>query len=295
MSLRLTCALLLIVIATPTFAAPIPAPIEDMLRAASPTDRKVVAKVAKATATDSVTEIDALVAALSAAETAEKQAALATQGFWDGWSGEGSLGGSFSTGNTEETGVSAGLALEKRGVDWEHDLSFAADYLRTDGATRRERFYAGYTGRYDLSGDFFFAFGLLSFERDRFSGIDYRFTESLGAGYRLYDTDRFKWTIEGGPALRQTSFTDGTDENKVDLLGRTDIDWQISDSFTLTERAGFVLSRGNSSYFAKTAATATVLGDLKARLSLDVLHETEPPAGRVKTDTITRASLVYDF
>ncbi|MGB3723227.1 MAG: DUF481 domain-containing protein [Pacificimonas sp.] len=282
-------------IASPAFAAPIPAPIEGMIRAADPEERDTVVKVAKRAAADSGTEIDALVADLKAGEKAAQQETLANQGFFEGWSGEGALGGSFSTGNTDELGAAASLGLNKRGRNWEHDLKLAFDYQRTNGTTRRERIYAGYTSRRDLGGDLFFAFGLLSFERDRFSGIDYRFTESLGVGYRLADGDDFKWTVEGGPAARQTRFTDGRDLSNIDLLGRTDIEWKPSDNLTLTESAGFLLSTGNSSYFSKSAVTAKLLGDISARLSFDVLHETDPPAGREKTDTITRASLVYGF
>ncbi len=286
---------LVIALATPAIAAPIPAPIETMIREADAGERETVAKVAKRAAAESAAEIDALVADLKAGEMAAEQQALASQGFWEGWTGEGAIGGSFSTGNTEETGASASLGLNKRGLNWEHDFKLAADYLETNGEARRERFYAGYTARRDLGSDFFFAFGLLSFERDRFSGIDYRFTESLGAGYRISDSGSFKWTVEGGPALRQTSFTDGRDTSKVDLLGRTDIDWTLAENLTFTESAGFLLSSGNSSLYSKSAITAKVLGDISARLSFDVLHETEPPAGRESTDTITRASLVYGF
>ncbi|MEO0499919.1 MAG: DUF481 domain-containing protein, partial [Pseudomonadota bacterium] len=52
---------------------------------------------------------------------------------------------------------------------------------------------------------------------------------------------------------------------------------------------------GNSSFYSRSAATATILGDLAARLSFDIMHETDPPPTQENTDTITRASLVYEF
>ena len=227
-----------------------------MLRAADAGDRETVAKVAKKTVPESSAEIDALVATMKAEEEAAKRAALASQGFLEGWSGEGAVGGSYSTGNTEEIGASVSLALGKRGLEWEHDLNAAFDYLSTEGTTRRERIFAGYTGRRDLGGDWFFAFGLLSYERDRFSGIDRRFTESLGVGYRIADGKRFSWSVEGGPALRQTVFSDGRSENDINLLGRTELAWKATESIRLTETAGFVIGGGNSSYYSKSAATA---------------------------------------
>ena len=285
----------LMLFAVPATAAPIPEPIEAMLRAAGSGDRATVAKVARKAAPGSAAEINALVAALNAKDEADRRAAVAAQGLFDGWTGEGAVGGSYSTGNTEEIGASASLALEKRGLDWEHDLNASFDYQRTQGTTRRERFFAGYAGKYDIGGDLFFAFGLLSYERDRFSGIERRFTESLGAGYRIADGERFTWSVEGGPALRQTRFSDGRNENDVNFLGRTELAWRPTRTLKLTEIAGFVIGGDNSSYYSKSAATATILGDLSARLSLDILHETKPPEGREKTDTITRASLVYGF
>jgi|TARA_R100000501_G_scaffold18139_1_gene36355 putative salt-induced outer membrane protein len=272
-----------------------PQPIEQMIRAASPAERATVAKVAKRTAASSAEEIDQLVASLVAEETRAERERLASQSFLDGWAGQGGVGGTYSTGNTREIGGNASLALSKRSLAWEHDINVQFDYLKSNGQTRRERIYAGYTGRRDFGGSFFFSFGLLSFERDRFSGIDSRFTESLGIGYRLADTGNFQWTLEGGPAARQTQFTDGRDLSRVDLLGRTDIDWKLSSDLRLTESAGFLLSGENSSLYSKTAITTTIFGDLSARLSYDVLHETDPPEGRQKTDTITRASLVYGF
>lgn len=290
--LRLLCAF---AIAAPAHAAPIPDSIEAMIRSAKPGERATIVKVAKRAAADSAAEIDALLATIKAEEKANEEQRLAAQGFWDGWTGEGAVGGTFSTGNTDETGLSASIGLTKRGRIWEHDIQLTADYLETNGEARRERFYAGYTGRRDFGGDFFFAFGLLSFERDRFGGLDYRFTESIGLGYRIFETDDLKWTVEGGPAARQTKFTDGVTSNRIDLLGRTDIDWKITDTLRLTESAGFLASGGNSSLYSKTALTAQVLSNLSARLSYDILHETDPPEGREKTDTITRASLVYGF
>ncbi|MBZ6377580.1 hypothetical protein B5C34_04195 [Pacificimonas flava] len=291
-------AALLLLLASTSFsadAAPIPEVVEAMLRDASADELATVEKLAKRAAPDSAKEIAALAKEIRTTRAEAKAERIASQGFFDGWAGEGAIGGSLSSGNTDELGVSASLNLDKRTTRWEHDIRLSFDYLETNGTVRRERIYSGYTGRFDLSGDAFFSFGLLSFERDRFSGIEYRFTESLGLGYRLADSDDLSWTVEGGPALRQTGFTDQEDENRLDLLGRTDVEWKPSSTVTLSQGAGFVLSTGNSSLYSKSAATAKLAGNLSARMSFDVLHETDPPDGRESTDTITRASLVYGF
>lgn len=277
------------------FAAPPPG-IEAMLRAAKPGELATVAKVAKRVEPQSARAIDKLVANLKKERAAAKRERLAALGYFEGWNGEGALGGSISTGNTDELGLSASLELGREGIEWDHELQLAADFRETNDIRTRERFFAQYIGRYDLSRDLYFAFGALSFERDRFSGISWRFTESLGVGYRIARSDTLRWLVEGGPALRQTKFTNGERENQLELLGRTDIEWKIAETVMLSEEAGFLVGGGgNNSFFSKSAATAQLIGDLSARLSFDILHETSPPAGREETDTITRASLVYDF
>ena len=285
----------LLIASAPAAAEPIPDQIRDMIMSANPGERGTVGNVAKRAAPESAKEISALISQLNDEDKAENEAQLALQGFFDGWTGEGSIGGTLSTGNTDQEGLSASLGLDKRSLNWEHNLDLSFDYLATNGEITRERIYAGYISRFDLSGPMYFSFGLLSFERDRFSGLEYRFTESLGLGYRLRDSADFSWTIEGGPALRQTSFTDQDDENRLDLLGRTEVRWKPASNITLSESAGVVWSTGNSSLYSKSAATAKLVDNLSARVSFDVLHETEPPADREKTHTITLAIEHYAF
>ena len=281
--------------AAPAAAAPIPDPIREMLEQAQESELSAVAKVAKRVAPGSAEEVEAYVAERKAARQAAERERLASRGFFEGWKGEGALGGSYSTGNTNEIGFSAALDLRRRGLQWEHEIDLSFDYLETDDVTQRERYYAAYIGRRDLGDDWFFAFGLLSYERDLFAGIESRFTESLGLGYRLADTEDFSWTVEGGPALRQTEFSNGTSENNINLLGRTDLDWQITERLRFTEAAGFTFGGGNTSLYSRTAFTAELLEALSARLSFDVQHETDPPADEANTSTISRVSLVYEF
>lgn len=276
-------------------ARSIPKPIEAMLQAAKPAELAAVQSVAKRAAPGHAAQIDALAAELVAKWAAQSQGKLEQGGLLDGWEGEGALGGSFLAGNTDQLSFSTSLAFKKRSRRWEHELDLSFDYLESNGKTRRERIYAGYSGKFDLSEQAFFSIGLLSFERDPFSGLDYRFTESLGAGYRLAKGKEFSWTVEGGPALRQTAFTDGREKSELDILGQTDLRWKPAANIALTQRTGFLASQGSNSLYSKSAATASISGGLSARLSLDILHESEPPTGREQTDTITRASIVYGF
>ncbi|MEP3767796.1 MAG: DUF481 domain-containing protein, partial [Marinomonas sp.] len=61
------------------------------------------------------------------------------------------------------------------------------------------------------------------------------------------------------------------------------------------ESASATIASDTNTFVSTTALDAKLLGSLSARLSYTVEHETNPPIGRIKTDTLSRATLVYGF
>jgi len=281
------------------YAAPIPGPVEDMIRAAGPDQIDTIADVAKTTNPDSVSEIDTLVASIKGDALAQEQAVLSSQGFFEGWSGEGQVGGSVTSGNTKETGIAVGVKLAKDGLKWRHEIDALANFQRTNGVKTREAFRFGYEADYAIS-EAWYAYGLLQWQRDKFAGIGRRFTESVGIGRILIDSPSVEFEINGGPALRQTRFIatptlPERNENRLTFRGSGMFAWTISEDLRFTEEFGTLAGSGNTTFYSRAALTAALTDVLSARLSFDVEHETNPPPGILKTDTSTRASLVYDF
>ena len=256
-------------------------------------------------------EIDAIFAAyqadqreIAAAEEAAEEAEIRQAGLFDNWSGEGQIGGFQASGNSDEIGLSAALTLEREGIDWEHKLRLSADYRRQDGATSREQFLASYEPRYQFS-DRLFAFGLAQFERDSRQGFAGRYSLSGGLGYRVIDTDSMELSIKAGPAYRITEFEDGTSTSRLAGLAGLDFDWEISDTIKLTQDANSTVETGgealviidssNTSITATTGLEASITDALRARLSWAVEYDSNPGAGAVNTDTMTRFTLIYGF
>jgi putative salt-induced outer membrane protein len=231
---------------------------------------------------------------LAAEAEAARVARLQEQGFFEGWTGEGEIGATLTSGTSEITTVAAGVSLTKETLDWRHTLTGVANYQRSDGVTTANRFLAGYEVNYKFSPRFW-VLGLLQWEQDEFAGFDQRFTESVGLGYRIVDTPMFVWDVSGGPAFRQTSFTDGTDESDVAGRAATHILWNIADGTVLTEDAGVYLGGRSNTYFSTTALTSQIIEDVSARISFGVVMESNPPPGIAETNTITRFTLVYSF
>lgn len=303
---RLTAVALLAALAAPAVAAadPIPAGIASMIEAAAkdPAKLKVVADIAKQTNPASAAEIDARVAEINAAAEAARIEKLSSQTFLEGWTGQGEAGGFVSTGNAEESGLALGLGLKKESLKWRHRVDAIADYRETEGVKTKERYFAGYEGNYKIT-DRLYAVGALSWEKDVFAGIDRRFAESLGIGYRVIDQKTLHLDVDASVAARQTEYVrpqvsiPGKDYSESTIGGRLGgrLVWDINENTSLSEVAVAYIDSRSNTLESTTALTTRLSGSLAARLSFNIRNESDPPLGREQTDTTTRASLVYSF
>ncbi len=297
----LASASALVLLATCPANAALPDPVKAMIDAAiasnNDADIQTVVKLAKATNPDDIAEIDAMLASYQqqkALLAAAEQEKIREAGFFERWSGQGELGGFHSTGNTDSTGISVSLKLKKEGIKWRHNFRAAADYQETDGTTDREQFLAAYEPNYKFNGRLY-AYGLAQFERDRFQGFSSRYTLSSGLGYAVIREDDVALNIKGGPAWRQTNFVGGGSESRLAGLAAMESYWQVSENLRLTQDNSAYIQSGNMTFTSATGVEAKLIGALSARLSYGWEFETDPPAGTVKGDTISRATLVYDF
>ena len=307
-------ALILAVSAVPASAS-LPEPVRAMIEAAigtgDPAKVKTVVDIAKQTYPDDAAEIDALQTAFAAgqreiavAEQARKDAELRSAGLFDNWSGRGQVGAFQSSGNSDNVGVTLSLAMDRKGVDWQHRFKATADYQRSNGRTSREQYLASYEPRYQFGQDLF-AFALAQYERDRFQGFSSRYSLSGGLGYQVLNDDGLKLAVKAGPAWRQVDYLDDTSDSGFGGLAGVDFDWRIAKALTLTQDTNFVADSGGAatvivdstatSVFATTGIEAKISDGLTTRLSYTVDYNSDPPAGAVSTDTLTRFTLVYGF
>jgi len=285
--------------------AEIPEPVRAMIDAAiaggDDAAVRTVIDLAKQTNPNDAGELDAILthyetslAAVEAEAETAQEAEIRSAGLFDNWAGQGELGAFRSTGNTSNTGITAGVTLERVGIDWRHKLTALADFQRTNGVTTREQFLAAYEVNYDVS-DRLFIYGLAQYERDRFQGFSARYSGSGGVGYRVIDEDDIQLSLKAGPAYRQTQFTNGGSDSSIAGLAGLDFDWQIAENLKLTGDASAFVQSGNSTLVSTTGLTAKLGGGFSASVSYTLEHDTDPPLGAVQTDTLSRVTLIYDF
>ena len=267
---------------------PLPEEFGIVYREANPSERQTIEDIAKRLFPNRRGEIDDVIDAIED----EEKARIDEASFLKGWEGEGSFGANLDTGNTEEWGVNAGVEVTRKNNLWEHRFSADLNIREVNDERTEERLGAGYRARRDFADSPVFAFGSLEYERNPFQGISRRFTEVIGAGYQIVDTDDIDWEASVGPALRQTRFTDGTNENRLAAFLDTSFKWDITDTLSFSEKITLVLDEVNSTLTTSTAVTTDLYGNLSARLSFDTIYESDPAPGTVSWDTSTRLSVV---
>jgi len=157
----------------------------------------------------------------------------------------------------------------------------------------REQYLAAYELNYKIN-DRLFAYALAQYERDRFQGFSARYSASGGLGYDVL-VDGPTLSVKAGPAWRRTELTTGESTSNLAGLAALDFDWSISDSLTFTQDGSALVQSGSSTFISDTGLQVAMSDALSVRLSYTLEHDTDPPAGAVKTDTLSRITIIYDF
>jgi putative salt-induced outer membrane protein len=140
-----------------------------------------------------------------------------------------------------------------------------------------------------------FLFGRLHWRKDRFSGYDTQFSQTIGYGHRLIDNEKHKLNVEAGAGARQSDLADGTTEEETIFRGGLDYKWLLSE--TAEFRQKFTVEAGGENTYGEsvTAISAKLVGDLALVASYTIKHNTDVPPLTEKTDTYTALSLEYGF
>ncbi|MBI1359125.1 MAG: DUF481 domain-containing protein [Alphaproteobacteria bacterium] len=219
------------------------------------------------------------------------------------WTGEGSLSAGYTTGNTQTTDGGLAINAKHAGGLWTQQGNFAADYGETDGVESKNRLAAsGQVNRVFTPA--WNGYVRTTWERDEFSGFDNRYFLGLGMSYKAWETPKSTLTVEGGPGykideVRPIEAT-ATDPAMPAMTKRTfgaragsNFKYDFNDRVSLSDTSEVVYSNTSTQLSNGLALTAGLMGNLSARVSFDVRHDTHPPDSFKSTDTATKFSLVY--
>ncbi len=228
----------------------------------------------------------AFTASVSAEEDADERAS--------GWSGTARLGYLSTSGNSETDNLNARLTAEYASGAWLHRGIAAGVGAREDDRTTAEAYELGLRTTYDFN-DFDFMFGRVNWRKDKFSGFDQQFSQSVGYGRRLINQPRQHLNVEVGVGARQARQRDGNRVNEAILRFGSDYEFRFNDVAAFNFDLSIESGADNTFTEAIGAFRTKLLGRLATVVSYTVRNNSEVPDGTTRTDTFTSIALEYTF
>jgi putative salt-induced outer membrane protein len=223
------------------------------------------------------------------------------------WTGKGQLGYTGSQGNTTGSSANAGIDMGLLVDPWEHKLHLAALYGKSAGIVSTERYDAGWQSQYNFSSAFF-GFGALRYQRDLFSGFQYDASETVGAGYKIFNTDSLKLSAQVGVGYREErpedlvqqpdgSYLRTPLDNENSVVGTFGLDYSqyFTKTTNLSNKLLVEIGSGNKLITDTIALTVKMSTRLALSLAYNIQDNTSPPDGLKKIDSTETANLVFAF
>lgn len=219
--------------------------------------------------------------------------------------GKGELGAAFASGNTETENANAKLELATEVEQWKHSFGAAGIYASDDVGTTAQRWEIYGQSDYKFNPRDFW-FGAWRYEDDRFSGFDYQAILSTGVGRKFVDTDRTKFQASAGVGYKFFETKDvlddvgnvvepGVSDSEIVLRGNAGFEHSLTATTKILDK--FLIEAGSENTFLQNdiALQVKMTEVLALSVGYSVRHNTDPPTGFDKTDTLATVNLVYEI
>jgi putative salt-induced outer membrane protein len=224
------------------------------------------------------------------------------------WTGKGQIGYLSSSGNTDAQAINANIDMTLTEDAWKHVLHLAGLYGENSGIVSAERWDSRWQSNYNFTTTLF-VFGELRYEHDLFDGFQYQGSGATGIGYKIFNSDASKLSVQLGAGYRnlrpEELVKDASGavieripgESTGDAIMSAGLDYaqKLTASTTLTDTAAVEIASGNKLLTNSLGLAVKISTKLALALGYGVKENTEPPAGLKKVDTISTVNLQYSF
>lgn len=223
--------------------------------------------------------------------------------------GDMEFGFMVNRGNTNSTSFKLKGNLYQDFEKWRNQFKLDTLYKRDrndetgEEDVSADRIFISGQGNYKLNvkNESFFVYG--DYERDKFSGLEFKSTLATGYGNRLYQGSKNKVDIDVGPGLyRSVADKESTTldaETKTGYLLRLALQWER----TVSARTRFnqdvsyeqSLSGLNSRIKSETSLISKIMGDVSLKFTYLYRYNSKPEEDKLKSDSELSATFVYSF
>ncbi len=210
------------------------------------------------------------------------------------WSGKIGLGYLAASGNVDNEALNAEAGVNWDGERWHHGLSGKAIGRTESKKTTAESYKAAYDAKFDMT-ERTYLFGLIDYNKDRFSSYTQQIFEVAGVGHRLIMTEKHKLNIELGGGLTQNDLADGSSQDEGTARASGDYTWQISENASFMQKLAVNWSSSNTYTESVSELRAGIIGNVGLALSYTIKNNSSVVPGTKKTDTWTAINIDYKF
>jgi putative salt-induced outer membrane protein len=212
----------------------------------------------------------------------------------EGLSGRVALGYLATSGNSESENMNFNFGGIYNAAPWHHSLDGLAVKASANDVDTAEAYGLAWKTKYDLN-ETSYLFGILAWNKDKFSGYDQQLREVFGYGRRFIDRERHVLNAEAGLGFRQADLRDGTSEDESIARLATDYLWTISESSRFAQVLAIEYGSANTYIESVSSLQADVWENIALVLSYTIRRNSDVPVGTGKKDTFTAISLEYSF
>jgi len=210
------------------------------------------------------------------------------------WKASAEIGYVSTSGNTNTDTLNAKAMASTDREQWRHKIEVTALNASDENVTTAEKYTVTGQSDYKLN-DPNYLFGNIAYENDKFSGYQYRVTESIGYGRRVIKETDLTLDLEIGPGARQSKLDNGNTESESILRGAAKLDWTVSKTSKFAEVLTVEAGEDVTVTKSVTSLSSQVNGSLSMKFTYTYKHTSEVPVGVDDTDTETAVTLVYSF
>ncbi len=215
----------------------------------------------------------------------------------DFWSGQLSAGFSIADGNVRTQTYYARAEAVRESEGFRLTLRGRSNYTRDQGEETGKKHFGSLKMDVFMWRDLY-AYGLTSFEYDRFAGVNLRSIISAGLGYRVLKTDSQKLDFELGVAYTNEDLRRQSDDHYIALRAAVKYTWQINERLRWSNLLEFYPSVEDTKDFLVHGETSLLVEifrnfNLEAGVIWD--HDSTPPTDRQRNDTLYLLGVTYRF
>ncbi len=219
---------------------------------------------------------------------------LAAEKASDPFEGNVKFGYLATNGNTETSSLNTSFEAKYIAGHWHHEALASAINASENEVTTAEAYEAGWKSGWDFT-DRDYVFGRLNWRKDRFGGFDTQFSQTVGYGRHIIDTDVHDLEGELGFGARQSEDQLGGTQSERIATGALKYKWQFSETSAFRQTLRVEVGNDNTFSESVTAISAKLVGALNLVASYTIRNNSDVPIGTEKTDTRTAISLEYAF